>query len=58
MQYLWRRVVEWGRTKQGDDEEHEQVCDEEGFQMARVKFGRDGEGGRKALDMWNCNINI
>ena len=26
--------------------------------MARVKFGRDDEGGRKALDMWNCNINI
>ena len=26
--------------------------------MARVKFGRDGERGRKALDIGNCSINI
>ena len=26
--------------------------------MVRVKFGRDGEGGMKALDMGNCSINI
>ena len=26
--------------------------------MARVKFGREGEGGRKALDMGNGSINI
>ena len=24
------------------DEEHDEDCAEEGFQMARVKFGRDG----------------
>ena len=26
--------------------------------MSRVKFDRDGEGGREALDMGNCSINI
>ena len=26
--------------------------------MARVNFGRDGEGGRIALDMGKCSINI
>ena len=26
--------------------------------MVRVKFGRDGQGGMKALDMGNCSINI
>ena len=27
-------------------------------EMARVKFGRDGEGDMKALEMGNCSINI
>ena len=40
------------------DEEHDGNCVEEGFRMARVKFGRDGEGSRKALDMGNCSVNI
>ena len=26
--------------------------------MARVNFGRDSEGGRIALDMGKCSINI
>ena len=40
------------------DEEHDENCVEEGFQMARVKVGRDGEGSSKALDMGNCSVNI
>ena len=31
---------------------------EEGFQLARVKYDRDGERGREALVVGNCNINI
>ena len=27
------------------DEEHDEDCVEEGFQLARVKFNIDGEGG-------------
>ena len=26
--------------------------------MARVKFDRDGEGGREALGMGNCCVNV
>ena len=40
------------------DEEYEEDCVEEGCQLARVKFDRDGEGGREALGMGNCCINI
>ena len=40
------------------DEEHDEDCAEEGFQLARVKFDRDGEGGREGLGMENCIINI
>ena len=41
------------------NEEHDGHCVEEGFfHTARVKFGRNGEGGRKPLDMGNCSINI
>ena len=31
---------------------------EEGFQLARVKFDRDGEVGSEALGMGNRSINI
>ena len=31
------------------DEELDEDCVEEGFQMARVKSGRDGEGSRKLV---------
>ena len=34
------------------------IVDEEEFQLARVKFDRDFEGGKKALEVENLNINI
>ena len=47
--------MEWVRTNQGDDEERNQDCDEEEFQMARVKFVR--EAGK--LQIWGIvGINI
>ena len=52
---LWSNGVEKNRET---DEEHDEDWAKEGFQTARVKFGRDGEGGMKALDMGNCSINI
>ena len=39
-------------------EEHDEDCVEEGFQLARVKFDRDGEVGSEALGMGNRSINI
>ena len=33
------------------DEEHDEDCVEEGFQLGNVKFNRDGEGSREALGM-------
>ena len=52
---MWSNGVGLNRET---DEEHDGNCVEEGFRMARVKFGRDGEGNRKALDMGNCSVNI
>ena len=40
------------------DEEHDEDCVEEGFQLARAKLDRNGEGGRKALGMGDCSTNI
>ena len=40
------------------DENHAEVCVEEGFQLARVKFDRDNEWGREVLGVENCSINI
>ena len=40
------------------DEEHNEDYVEKRCHLARVKFGKDGEGGRKALDMGNFSINI
>ena len=40
------------------NENHEEGSVEQGFQLTRVKFDRDREGDREALDMGNCNINI
>ena len=42
-----------GQNRENDEERHED-CVEEGFQLARVKFGRDGQLGREALGMGNC----
>ena len=48
------------------NEEHDEDCVEEVFQLPRVKFDeggrgdmvRDSEGGREALGMGNRSINI
>ena len=40
------------------DEKHDEGCVKEGFQLARVKLDRNGEGGREALSMGNGSINI
>ena len=39
------------------DEEHDEDCIDEGFQLARVKFDKDGKGGRDALVMGYCSSN-
>ena len=38
--------------------EHDEDCVEEVFQLTMVKFDRDDEGGREALSVENCSINI
>ena len=40
------------------DKEHDGDCVEQGFQLARVKSYRNGDGGRKAFGVGNCSINI
>ena len=50
--------LNWVGQIRETNEEHDENCVEEGFQLTRVKFERDGEGGRKALDMGNCCIII
>ena len=40
------------------DEEHDHDCIEEGFQLVRIKYDRDSEGGREALGVGNCSVNI
>ena len=51
-------MVEWVGQNRETDEEYDKKYVEEGFQLARVKFDRDGEGGREDLGMGNCSINI
>ena len=46
------------RQKREANEEHDEDCVEEGFQLARVKLDKNGEGCREALDMENHSINI
>ena len=48
------RVRQSGKT----DEEHEEHCAEKRFQLAKVKFDREGENDREALGMGYCSINI
>ena len=56
IQYLrWRVVLGQNRET---DEEHDEDCIEEGFQLARVKLDENGEGGRQAVGMGNHSINI
>ena len=40
------------------DEEHDEGCVDEGFQLARVKYDRDGEGDREALGLQFFDIFI
>ena len=40
------------------NEEYDEDCLEDGSQLARVKFGRDGEKDKKALYMGNYRNNI
>ena len=40
------------------DEEQDEDCVEEGFQLARGKFDRYGEGGRETVGMGYCCINL
>ena len=40
------------------NEEHEDNCFEESFQLTRGTFDRDGEGGGEALGMWYSSIKI
>ena len=46
------------KQNRGTNEEHDEDCVEDKFQLARVKFYRDGERGREALGIWIRNINI
>ena len=57
------------RKNRENDEEHDEDCVEEWFQLARVKYDRDGEGGREkhdrdverareTLGVGNCSIII
>ena len=41
-----------------NDEEHDEECAEEGFQLTRVKFDINGAGGGEALGMGYSSINI
>ena len=40
------------------DKENDEDGVEERLQLARLKFYRDHEGGKEALGMGNCSINI
>ena len=33
------------------NEEHDEDCVEEGFQLTRAKLNRNGKGGKKAINM-------
>ena len=46
------------RQNRETDEEHDEDCLKEGFQIARVKFDRDVQGEMEALGIRKCSINI
>ena len=50
--------LNWVGQNRETDEEHDEDCVEGGFQLARVKFDRDGERGRETLGMGKGSINI
>ena len=52
-------MVACGRKKnRKTDEEHDENCVKEGFQLARAKFDRDGERTMEAAGMGYFSINI
>ena len=48
----------WVGQNRETDEEHDEDCIEEEFQLDRIKNDTDNEGGREALGVVNCSINI
>ena len=52
---MWSNGVGQNRET---DEEHDEDCIEEGFQLARIKYDRDSEGSRENLGVGNCSVNI
>ena len=46
-----------GQNRETDGEDDDD-CVKEGFQLVKVKYDRDGGGGRETLSVENCNINI
>ena len=52
---VWLNGVEQNRET---DVEHDHDWVAEGFQLARVKFDREHEGGKDAIGMENRSINI
>ena len=51
---MWQN---WAGQNRETEEEHDEDCVEEGFQLAMVKIDRDGKEGKKALGMGNCSNN-
>ena len=52
---MWSNGVGQNRET---DEEYDEDCVEEWFQLDRVKLDRDLKGGREALGVGYCSINI
>ena len=52
---VWSNGV---RQNSKTDEKHDEDCVKKVFQLAMVNSDRDGEGGREALRVGKCSINI
>ena len=48
----------WVGQNRETDEEHDEDCIEEEFQLDRIKYDTDNEGGREALGVVSCSISI
>ena len=57
IQKLWR-LVEWGKKNGKIDEEHDEECVKEGFQLNRGEIDRDDERFREIVGKGYCSINI
>ena len=51
-------MVEWVGQNKETDEEHDENCAEEEFQLTRVKIDKDGKRGRVALGIGNQNHSV